>query len=129
MPSTITGPAKFRHANPLEKDILATGSLRTTPKKRKAKRDEEGRDDGYVDSRSSRKILKIGQELEEEERHASDTLKPNPAFTLESRFPEDEEEDFSKYDDEEAWGDEEAETIEEIVSHQSLLYFSRVHTV
>lgn len=135
MPSNVAGPVKFRHENPLEKDILATGPLRTTPKKRKARRDEDEQVNDYVDSRSSRKILKIGQELEDEERQASEASKPNKAFALESRFPDDEVEDFSKYDDdeEEAWGDEEEETVDEIVgwSRRSdflALIFHRIFT-
>ena len=113
MPAAAAGPARYRHDRPLEKDILASGPLRTTPKKRKARKDEFD-DEGYVDSRSSRKILKIGQELEEEEKLPSPKDEPTSAFAFESRFPEDDrEEEQGRFDDEEVWGDEE-EVVEDV---------------
>jgi essential nuclear protein 1 len=124
MSAAVAGSARFRHENPLEKDILATGPLRTKSKKRKAKREDDA-EDGYIDSRASRKILKIGQELEEEDRQAREVTKTYDPFAFESRFPEEEEEDFSKYDDDEAWGDEEEEIVEEVVSRNDSVYSIR----
>lgn len=115
MPSTVKGAARYRHEAPLENSILASGPLRTASKKRKAKRDDAEDGDGYVDSKSSRKILKIGQELEEEERKAKQATQHTSAFAFESRFDggESGQEDQTNYDDEEEWGDED-EIVEEI---------------
>ena len=113
-PSRSRSKSQSRRA-PLEEDILNTGHLRTKPKKRKATTQQE--DAGYVDSRSSRKILKIGQDLMEEEEQENKSKVPNPAFTFESRYSAEEglETEDLRYDDEESWGDEEDEAIEEVV--------------
>ena len=129
MPAQASRSARQRHQNPLEKDILASAPLRTTPKKRKAQRrdDEEGED--YVDSRASRKILRIGQELEEEEeRDSALTSKSNIAFAFESRSAKNEDqEDEAGYDDDEGWGDE-TEAIEEAeVDPSDLDLFNRLN--
>ena len=113
MAPTSRSRSARRHA-PLEEDIVATGPLRQRSKKRKARLEDDGSD--YVDSRSSRKILKIGQDLADEEQRENVAAAPNPAFTFESRFggtSEPEEED-GQYDDE-AWGDEEDDIVEEVV--------------
>ena len=102
-----------RHA-PLEEDLLATGPLRPRTKKRKERPEEDG--GGHVDSRSSKKILKIGQDLEDEIQQENVSIAPNPAFTFKSRsggISESEEDDFRHDDD--AWGDDEDDTIEEVV--------------
>lgn len=102
---------------PLEDDLTATGPLRHRSKKRKA-RPEDDDGSGYVDSRSSRKILKIGQDLADEEQQQNVAAAPNPAFTFESRFDggsASEEGEDGRYDDE-AWGDEEEDdVVEEVV--------------
>ena len=112
-PSRSRSKSRNRHA-PLEEDILKTGPLKTKSNKRKSRPETEER--GYVDARSSRKILKIGQDLAEEEQQENLAIAPNPAFTFESRFggiePLKEEKLYD--DDGEAWGDEEEE-IEQIV--------------
>ena len=116
MAPTSRSRSARRHA-PLEEDLVATGPLRHRSKKRKATPEDDG--SGYVDSRSSRKILKIGQDLADEEQQESVATAPNPAFTFESRFaetsePEEEDDDAGRYDDDEAWGDEE-DVVEEVV--------------
>ena len=70
-----------------------------------------------MDSRSSRKILKIGQDLVDEDQQESTASEPNPAFTFESRFGAESgsEEGDERQDDEEAWGDEEHGVVEEVV--------------
>jgi essential nuclear protein 1 len=94
--------------------------------KRKQQDDEENVDDGnrHIDSRTSRKILKIGRDLaEEDEVEEGDRNPPNRppsaagAFTLESRFgaEEGQDHDRSGSEDEEAWGDEE-DIDEEVAS-------------
>lgn len=107
---------KERRHNPLTEDITATGPLRTKSAKRKAKQFEE-EDDKYVDSRSTRKILKIGHDLLEEEKEENHILPPNHAFSFESRFGEDDGQDFRNEDDED-WGDEEDDEIEDMVSYK-----------
>ena len=117
-PSSNSRSAR-RHA-PLEQDLVATGPLRSRTKKRKARPDEDG--SGYVDSRSSRKILKIGQNLEDEVQQENVAIASNPAFTFESRSGgiSDPEEDDVQHNDE-AWGDEEDDTVEEVVGFGRLL--------
>ncbi|KAL8867276.1 MAG: hypothetical protein Q9174_005766 [Haloplaca sp. 1 TL-2023] len=104
---------KARHSNPLSEDIVSTGPLRERSKKRKLKGNDE--DDKYVDSRASRKILKIGQDLADEVDGETAVKAPNAAFAFESRFgDEDERAQDGQEDDEEAWGDEEEEVVEEV---------------
>lgn len=120
MAPTSRSRSARRHA-PLEEDIAATGPLRHRSKKRKAKSEDDG--SGYVDSRSSRKILKIGRDLADEEQRENVATALNPAFTFESRFggtSEPEEEEDRRYDDE-AWGDAEEDLVEEIVGFECIV--------
>ena len=113
MAPTSRSKSARRHA-PLEEDLTATGPLRHRSNKRKARPEDDG--GGYVDSRSSRKILKLGEDLADEEQQENTATASNPAFTFESRFggaSEPDEED-GRYDDE-AWGDEEDDVVEEVV--------------
>ena len=102
-----------RRHNPLAEDLVATGNLRVKSNKRKAKAEDV--EDRFVDSRSSRKILKIGQELVEEDQKENTPIIPNPAFTFESRFGAESQSDEDAAADEDGWGDEEDEVIEEVV--------------
>lgn len=104
---------KERRHNPLSEDIAATGPLRSKSAKRKAKQLGE-EDDKYVDSRSTRKILKIGQDLLENDKEESGVFPSNRAFSLESRFSQDDRLDFQDTDDDD-WGDEEVDEIEDVV--------------
>ena len=106
-----TGSALYRHQKSLQEDLLATGPLRTKPKKRKAKRDGDDAE-AYVDSKRSQKILKIGQELAEEDRWESQVDPLNLSFTVASRFSgpgEQDNEHGSDEETEEAWVDEDDE--------------------
>ena len=113
--TTITADSsQRRHQRPLEQDLIATGPLRSTPKKRKARRGDD-EDEHYVDSKSSRKILKIGRDLQDEEDQAlSKSKASDEAFTFKSRptqtvdRPEDEDQP------EEVWEDEEGDGIEDV---------------
>ncbi|KAL3440731.1 Bystin-domain-containing protein [Aspergillus insuetus] len=120
--STRAAAAGRRH-NPLAEDILSTGHLRTHPSKkdkRKSKAEQEQENaERFVDAKTSRKILQIGQELADEdaaEQNAArvvDAGQGNSAFDFESRF-EDEEvysDDDGKFN-EEQWDDE--EEVEEV---------------
>ena len=102
---------------PLADEILATGPLHAKSKKRKAKREEEP--EGYVDSKPSRKILKIGQELEDEDREQQKQKAPSSAFAFESRFPDEVESEEEAYDNDDAWEDEGEEAVDEAVSKMS----------
>ena len=101
---------------PLADEIAAIGPLKNRTKKRKSVSEHEG--DSFVDSRSSRKILKIAQDLAEDEGKAAseDFLTSNPVFEIESRILNAENED--PWDDQESkvWEDEEYEGIAEAVS-------------
>jgi essential nuclear protein 1 len=92
-----------RH-NPLAEEYAATQPFKTKAPKKRSRRTEE--DEGNViDTKASRKILKIGQELadeEEEERKSRYSQPPNSAFAFETRFPNDVESDEEKG----KWGDE-----------------------
>lgn len=117
-----------RHSQPLADEIASIGLLSAKSKKRKTKHDEEDEEARYVDSKLSRKILKIGQDLADEESDDIDTPKPNPAFTFDSRVatePVSDDEGPEMEDD--AWSDEEDEFVEEVVSRSTLLtsYFQR----
>ena len=103
-----------RRHNPLADDLVATGNLRVKSNKRKARAEEN--EDRFVDSRSSRKILKIGQDLiDEDQKESAPIAPPSAAFTFESRFnPDTEAGGGNAPEDEDAWGDEEEE-VEEVV--------------
>ena len=122
---SASGSVQFRHQNTLEDDILATGPLRERTKKRKSQSADngDGDGDGYIDSKSSRKILRIGRELVQEEQQAPSIAADNTstAFTFESRFGgSGDPEDDGKFGDDEGWGDEEEETVEEAVGLRCL---------
>ena len=111
----IPGRSKTsQHHNTLEDDLVATGPLRTKSKKRKIRREDDTQ--GYIDSRSSRKILRIGQELADEEKKNQRSPPSNSAFTFDSRFGSEieEDEDF-RHDNDEAWGDDDEAQVEEAV--------------
>ncbi|PSK42866.1 hypothetical protein B9Z65_6820 [Elsinoe australis] len=103
-----------RRHNPLSEDYQPKFAEKTrAPKRRKSNPDgEDG--EAFVGSKASRKILKIGQDLadeEEAELRASRPAAQNKAFDFESRFDdvedEEPEEEVGDYDDVEGWEDEE----------------------
>ncbi|WEW59474.1 snoRNA-binding rRNA-processing protein [Emydomyces testavorans] len=121
-------PKTDRQQIPLADEILNAGHLRTKKaSKRKSRHDDDDKaDDHYIDAKSSRKILQIGQDLAEEEaaeeRAAAAARRPaavNTAFDFESRFGRDsgegsDEDDLGKFGDEDEWEDE--GEVEEIAS-------------
>ena len=112
MPKATTPTSAARQArrhNPLEDDLTATGPLKSKSSKRKSRHEDE--EDRFVDSKASRKILRIGQELADEQDEGNQITKPNSAFDFESRFEVEEEEEA--FEDAEEWGDED-EVVEEI---------------
>ena len=104
-----------RHQVPLADDISAAGGrlrTNTTTGKRKSRSDEDDHGDGYIDARSSRKILAISQSLAEEDAQekevATKAAAPNSAFTIASNFGDDEQDDDDQhYDEEGEWLPEE----------------------
>lgn len=124
MPKAVTPRSEDaeRQRGPLADEILSAGHLRTKSGKRKSRSDEEDMDH-YIDSKTSKRILQIGQDLADEEATESRTAIPSEeknvdsAFDFGSRFrAEDmsEEEDDGIYGDEDQWGDEDEE-VEEVV--------------
>lgn len=126
-----------RRHNPLSEEYSPTTPLKQKAgKKRKQSHTQEDGQDAYVDSKASRRILDLGQELAAEDEAEQESKRPkaaSTAFTFESRFPHDvvsDEEDggaaVGEYDDEEAWGSE--EEIEEVeVDPNDLEAFNRFH--
>jgi essential nuclear protein 1 len=116
MPKATTAAAfgrQERRHNPLEDDLTATGILKSKSGKRKSRHEDE--EEKFVDPKASRKILRIAQELaddEESQQNVQQGEKINAAFDLTSRF-ESSEGDEQYEDDGEVWGDED-EVVEEI---------------
>jgi essential nuclear protein 1 len=114
-----------RH-NPLAEEYTATAFKHKSPKKRN--RRDENDEDHVIDTKASRRILKIGQDLADEdeaERQSKFPAPANPAFAFDSRFGGDvESEDEKEHggNDEEAWGDEE-EVVEIEVGTVALCAF------
>jgi essential nuclear protein 1 len=123
MPKSPRAPQGDQRHNPLASDYSAEQPFKQKAPKKRNRRNEAD-EEHFIDTKASRKILKIGQDLADEdeaERLAKFPAQPNPAFSFESRFGgvegegEQEEEEEGKYEDEEAWGDEE-EIVETEVS-------------
>lgn len=110
-----------RRHNPLSEEYSPSAPLKQKAGKKRKSTHEEGQD-GFVDSKASRRILDLGQDLAAEDEAENQIRRPtteSTAFTFESRFPQDgmpdDEEggaEQGEYDDEEAWGSE--EEVEEI---------------
>lgn len=100
-----------RH-NPLAEEYSPVQSYKQKTPKKRSRRDEDGEND-VIGTKASRKILRIGQELadeDESERQARYVTTQNPAFAFDSRFEGDvqseEEEDAGQWEDEEPFGSE-----------------------
>jgi essential nuclear protein 1 len=124
-----------RH-NPLAEEYSPVQPFKQkTPKKRN--RREEGGEHDVIGTKASRRILRIGQELaeeDEEEIQARYVTSSNPAFAFDSRFEgdvqseEDDEEDGGgqgNWEDEEPFGDEGDQMVEEEVDVKDLDTFNR----
>ncbi|KAK6085631.1 bystin [Seiridium cupressi] len=126
MPKATTPKAsQGRRHNPLADDLLATGVLKNKAPKRQSKGDDRD-GDAFIDAKASSQILKLGRELADED----DVSPPRPptesnAFGFESRFGADEE--VGPFDnDDDAWGEEEEEIVEEVeVEPQDLETYAR----
>lgn len=130
MPKTPKSPIErdVRRHNPLTEDYAPTQYKQKAPKRRRLSRNEDD-EEKFVDSKASQRILRIGQELADEDEVSRRQLKEDTvgkAFTFESRF-DDEQDDIEgeDYGDDEAWGDDE-EVVEEIeVDPNDLDVFNR----
>lgn len=93
---------------------------KTFHKKRKSRSDGDEGEEQIVDTKASRKILRIGQELAEEDdaqsRKKHESGAPNPAFAFDSRFGGDveSEEEGATYEE---WEDED-EVEEEVCARK-----------
>lgn len=123
MPKAPKSPGvRDQRHNPLAEEYAPSDPWKNKAQKRQ-KRSKGDKDDEeeqkYVDSKSSRKILEIGRELEEEDARETKAKRPreaNPAFDFETRMGEDdmiEEDVVHAEDDDEAWGDDDEE-VEEV---------------
>ncbi|KAF2028845.1 Bystin-domain-containing protein [Setomelanomma holmii] len=121
MPKAPKSPgAPGQRHNPLVEEYAPSDPWKHKPAKRQKRNKDEKEEEKFVDSKSSRKILDIGRELEEEderENKAQRSEGANPAFDFETRMGEDEpeiDEGAHIEDDDEAWGedDEEVEEVE-----------------
>jgi len=133
-PPRATDSRQERRHNPLSEDYLP--SLPNKPKigKRKKSQVEGDGEDNYVGSKASRKILKIGQDLADEEEAEQEALRPktaNPAFDFDSRIEDDavnDDEDVEEsHGDNDDWRDdnEDEEVEEEEVDPSDLAMFNR----
>ncbi|KAL8862372.1 MAG: hypothetical protein Q9178_001381 [Gyalolechia marmorata] len=119
-----TSSRKAHRHNPLSDDLVATGPLREKSKKRKAK--PENDEQRYVDDKSSRKILKIGQDLVDELHHEAKSTVLNPAFAFDSRLGNDDGSPHRELDDEDddTWAndDDVTEDAQEVDPRDSDLF-------
>jgi len=125
MPKSARGSDSHdaRRHNPLSEEYAPTASLKQKAnKKRKSRHDEE--EEHFVDSKSSRKILQLGQDLADEaelERPKSVATQQNPLFSLrDSPFNGDvvSDDETGGYEEAnaEAWGDDDEDNVvEEVV--------------
>jgi essential nuclear protein 1 len=125
-------PAARRH-NPLAEDISTTGGLLRTKSstgKRKSRSDEDANGDGYIDAPSSRKILAIAQDLadedDEDRKAVAKAAAPNPAFAIDSRFGDEEDNaeggKAPAYEDEEEWMPDEDVDIDDVDPDDMAVY-------
>ncbi|KAK7540202.1 Bystin-domain-containing protein [Phyllosticta citricarpa] len=135
--TTTVDARQARRHNPLADDYAPSNPLKQkAPKKKKSRRDSADAE-GFVDSKASRKILQIGQDLaneEEAESNARRPTAPNPAFAFETRLDggaESEEDEVQYGDDDDAWGDEEEEVVidEDEIDPEDLDLFNKFNPV
>lgn len=122
-----------RRHNPLSEEYLPSQPLKQKAPKRKSRNQDD--EEHFVDSKASQRILKIGQELADEDEAESNARRPqaaNTAFAFESRFAQDVESDDEDDDgipvpgDDDAWGDDDDEEVEEIeVDPEDLAMFNK----
>ncbi|KAL9047580.1 MAG: hypothetical protein Q9162_007981, partial [Coniocarpon cinnabarinum] len=130
-------PDRPRH-NPLAEDYSPTAphQKHKSPKRRKLSSEDKQNENEYVDTKASQRILRIGQDLIEEDKSQLEAAKPNPAFDVTSRGvvdgPEQDrgengaEDDARFPDDTSSWGSgDEIEGVELDPADQDI--FNRFH--
>ncbi|KXL48360.1 hypothetical protein M433DRAFT_152362 [Acidomyces richmondensis BFW] len=132
---SISTVRQERRHDPLGDEYSSNQPLKRKAGKKRKSTHEDDQLNTYIDSKASRRILDLGQDLAAEDeavRKANQLAPPNPAFTLESRFPNetlsDEEKHFESqdgdYDYDDGWGSEqEDEEVE--VDPEDLEMFNR----
>ena len=98
---------------PLADEIAATGPLRTRSKKRKS--GDENDEENFVDTKASRKILKISQDLVAEDAVNQSATTKNSAFSFNSHLGEVTHDLREDEDDDDEWENEDG-VIDEVVS-------------
>ncbi|KAF2859978.1 Bystin-domain-containing protein [Piedraia hortae CBS 480.64] len=127
-PRSRSSAAQNGQHKPLAEVYSPTEPFKQKAGKKRKSVDVEDKNDGYVGSKASRRILDLGQELvaeDEAPRMVQQPKHPASLFTFESRFPDqsnrsdDDEEDkvedgvgLEDIDDEGSWGDVEDEAEE-----------------
>jgi len=131
--SRISDPQR----HPLAEDYAPTSPYKTkAPKKRKSTTiDPDAAPDTLVETKASRKILALGQDLadEAEKERQAKYVSSNNAFSFDPRANFDQSDDSDDqdqgqtYDDEEAWMDEEEDPLpaEEDMNPQDLALFNK----
>ncbi|RMX91258.1 hypothetical protein D0867_15035 [Hortaea werneckii] len=140
-PGSASARQERRH-NPLSEEYAPTQPLKQkSGKKRKSTSEEgdQGRHEAYVDSKASRRILNLGQDLaaedEAEQQAGRPTATPNTAFAFPRDAVSDGEEDgedggvhtgtYADDDGDEAWGSEDEEVEEVEVDPEDLETFNK----
>lgn len=114
-----------RKHNPLDQDYISTGILRNKPSRLKAKNNDVKDDENFVDSKASKKILRIGQELADEDEEISKITESATTFDYNPRDIGNADEDKPEFEEDGAWGDEEEETEEVELSPEDAEVFRK----
>jgi hypothetical protein len=105
----------LRH-DPLEREYSWSESTRQkAPKKRKQRQDNDADADQVVDTRAAQKILRIGQDLadeDEQERKSKYVSGSNEGLRVDSRLQLEQEEEELEGQDEDTWEDEDNQDME-----------------
>ncbi|KAH3673706.1 hypothetical protein WICMUC_003522 [Wickerhamomyces mucosus] len=130
----VSKPKDKQRHDPLYKDLTTEGgNLRS--KARGKKKEEKNEDEEYVDSASSRKILQLAKEQQEElEKEEREALREESKFSFGSRFTQGEEDDDEEEEEEEenyenisefGGSDEEYEIDEEEINEDDARLFEQ----
>ncbi|THV88227.1 Bystin-domain-containing protein [Aureobasidium pullulans] len=136
MPKAPGGDARqMRRHNPLSEDYAPSNPHKQKAPKRKGRStagDEDNEQQAYIDSKASRKIISLGQDLTAEEEAEQEARRPQNGtksafeFARSLRDEEDSDEEAGIPADDEAWGDEEDEEVEEVeVDPEDLAMFNK----
>ncbi|CCH46026.1 Bystin [Wickerhamomyces ciferrii] len=120
---------KQRH-DPLYKDLTTQGGNLRTKARGAKKTDREDEGEEFIDSTSSRKILQLAREQQDElEKEENKAARDQDNFTFGSRFvqeqdedEEDDEEDYGNVSDFGSEGDFEEEEVEEIDAEDAAMF-------